>query len=95
MLIKVITVALSLIVTGLGLASQVRKNHARKSVEGLSFFYFTVLAISYSFWSLYGFLQRDLVLIIPMTLGAVMSWVVVVQCFWYRQAAPVKTKAAP
>lgn len=83
-LIKIITVILSLIVTGLGLTSQVKKNYKRKSVEGLSFFYFFILAISYTFWSIYGFLQKDLVLIIPMTLGAIMSWVTVSQFFVYK-----------
>lgn len=82
--IKIITVVLSLVVTGLGLTAQVRKNHKRKSMEGLSSFYFSILAVSYSFWSIYGFSQKDLVLIIPMTLGAIMSWVVVVQFFVYK-----------
>ena len=82
--IKIITVILSLIVTGLGLTSQVKKNHKRKSMEGLSFFYFFTLAISYSFWSIYGIMQKDPVLIIPMALGAVMSWLVVSQFFLYK-----------
>ena len=83
--LKIITVVLSLVVTGLGLTSQVKKNFKRKSVEGLSFFYFLILAVSYSFWSIYGFSQQDLVLIIPMTLGAIMSWVVVGQFLVYRK----------
>lgn len=83
--IKILTVILSLIVTGLGLTSQVIKNYLRKSMEGLSFFYFFILAVSYSFWSIYGFSQRDLVLIIPMTLGTIVSWVVVVQFFVYKK----------
>lgn len=83
--VKIATVILSLLVTGLGLTSQVRKNHTRKSVEGLSIFYFTLLAISYSFWSLYGVLEQDIVLIIPMTLGMIMSWIVVLQCWLYRE----------
>ena len=83
--IKITTVVLSLLVTGLGLTSQVRKNHTRRSVEGLSMFYFLLLAISYSFWSLYGIVQKDVVLIIPMTLGMLMSWVVVAQFWLYRQ----------
>lgn len=82
--VKIITVILSLIVTGLGLTSQARKNYVRKSVEGLSFFYFFVLAISYSFWTIYGFVLQDLVLIIPMSLGTLMSWIVVAQCLAYR-----------
>lgn len=82
--IKIITVVLSLIVTGLGLTSQVLKNKKRRSMEGLSFFYFFILAISYSFWSIYGFTQNDLVLIIPMSTGMVVSWVVVVQFFIYK-----------
>ena len=82
--IKIITVLLSLAVTGLGLAAQVRKNYRKKSVEGLSFLYFSLLAISYSFWSIYGFSQRDLVLIIPMSLGMLMSWIVVSQFAVYK-----------
>jgi uncharacterized protein with PQ loop repeat len=85
-IIKIVTVILSLIVTGLGLTSQVRKNYLRKSMEGLSFFYFFILAISYSFWSLYGFVQKDLVLIIPMSLGMLVSWIVVLQFYLYRKA---------
>ncbi len=82
--IKIITVILSLIVTGLGLTAQVKKNYKRKSMEGLSFFYFSILAVSYTFWSIYGFSQKDLVLIILMTLGAIMSWVVVIQFLIYK-----------
>ena len=84
--IKIITVILSLIVTGMGLTAQVYKNYLRKSTEGLSAFYFTILAISYSFWSFYGFTQQDLVLIIPMTLGAFVSWIVVSQFFFYKKS---------
>ncbi|OGE79065.1 MAG: hypothetical protein A2751_04295 [Candidatus Doudnabacteria bacterium RIFCSPHIGHO2_01_FULL_46_14] len=89
--IKIFTVILSLVVTGLGLSSQVYKNYIRKSMEGLSFFYFFILAISYSFWSLYGFLQKDLVLIIPMSLGMIVSWIVVVQFKIYK-GSPVQSK---
>lgn len=85
--LKLATVILSLIVTGLGLTSQVRKNHERKTTEGLSFFYFFILAISYSFWTAYGLFVRDAVLIIPMSLGALMSWVVVGQFYLYRKRA--------
>lgn len=83
--IKIITVILSLIVTGLGLSSQVYKNYSRKSIEGLSFFYFLILAISYSFWSIYGLMQQDLVLIIPMSLGMLVSWILVLQFYLYRK----------
>ena len=84
LVIKILTVVLSLAVTGLGLTSQVRKNIRRRSVEGLSFFYFSLLAISYTFWSIYGLSQKDLVLIIPMSLGMIMSWVVVSQFVLYK-----------
>lgn len=83
--IKIITVVLSLLVTCIGLTTQARKNYIRKSVDGLSYFYFIILAISYSFWSVYGFLQNDLVLIIPMSLGTIMSWVIVTQFTVYRK----------
>ncbi|MFA7193853.1 MAG: SemiSWEET family transporter [Candidatus Paceibacterota bacterium] len=82
--IGIITVILSLVVTGLGLSSQVKKNKQRKSMEGLSFFYFFILAISYSFWVIYGIVLKDLVIIIPMSIGSIMSWVVVVQFFVYK-----------
>lgn len=83
-IVGIITIVLSLVVTGLGLSSQVKKNAKRKSTTGLSFFYFFILAISYSFWVIYGITLDDLVLIIPMSMGALMSWVVVLQFFLYR-----------
>ena len=83
--IGIVTVILSLIVTGLGLTSQVKKNRKRKSMEGLSFFYFFILAISYSFWVIYGIFLHDFVLIIPMSIGAIMSWVVVAQFYIYKK----------
>jgi MtN3 and saliva related transmembrane protein len=83
-IIGIVTVVLSFIVTGLGLSSQVRKNLKRKSMEGLSLFYFFVLAISYSCWVIYGILREDWVLIVPMSLGAIMSWVVVSQFYLYK-----------
>lgn len=82
--IGIITIVLSLIVTGLGLTAQVRKNYQRKSMEGLSFFYFTILAVSYTFWVIYGVVLQDWVLIIPMSVGSVMSWVVVGQFYLFR-----------
>ncbi len=82
--IKIVTIVLSLLVTGLGLTAQVKKNRVRRSVEGLSLFYFLLLAISYSFWSIYGVTQRDIVLIIPMSLGMVVSWIIVCQFWLYR-----------
>ncbi len=84
-IIGIITITLSLIVTGLGLTSQVRKNKKRQSMEGLSFFYFFILAISYSFWVIYGFVLNDLVLILPMSIGAIMSWIVVLQFYLYKR----------
>lgn len=86
-IIGLITVVLSLVVTGLGLSSQVKKNAKGRSTAGLSFFYFLILAISYSFWVVYGITLSDLVLIIPMSIGAIMSWVVVLQFFLYRNQA--------
>ena len=83
--IQIITVALSLIVTCLGLSSQIYKNYKRKSTEGLSLFYFVLLAISYSFWTLYGFLLKDVVIIVPMILGSVASFSLVVQFILYKK----------
>jgi uncharacterized protein with PQ loop repeat len=83
-IIGIITVVLSLIVTGVGLTSQARKNHKRRSTEGLSHFYFVILAISYTFWTIYGFVLDDLIIIIPMSIGAMMSWFVVTQFFFYK-----------
>ena len=89
--IKIATVVLSLTVTGFGLTAQVRKNYNRKSITGLSFFYFSILAVSYTLWTAYGFLQKDLILIIPMTLGAIMSWVVVSQFYIYKKEKEIVT----
>lgn len=83
-LLGMATVALSLIVTGVGLSAQARKNHQRKNVAGLSPIYFSILAISYTFWSAYGFVKDDLVLIIPMLVGMCVSWLIVFQIIRYR-----------
>ncbi len=78
-----ITIALSLLVTGLGMTSQARKNYLGKSTRGLSLIYFILLAISYSFWVFYGISKKDLVLIIPMSVGAVVSYVILFQIYYY------------
>lgn len=83
--LKIATITLSLSVTGLGLASQARKNYTRKSTEGLSLLYFSLLAVSYSFWTAYGVVGGDVVLIIPMALGMIMSWAVFAQFFLYQR----------
>ncbi len=93
-LIGITTIALSLAVTGIGLTSQVRKNHARRSMDGLSFFYFFILAVSYSFWVAYGVYLHDYVVIIPMSIGGIMSWVVVFQFYLYRGSKSIATKTA-
>lgn len=82
--IGLVTVLLSLAVTSLGLTAQVRKNHARRSVDGLSLMYFVLLAVSYTFWVVYGIVRGDWVLIVPMSVDALMSWVVVVQFYLFR-----------
>ncbi len=82
--IGIITVLLSLMVTGLGLRAQAMKNKKRRNMEGLSFFYFFLLSISYSFWVIYGIVLKDWVLIIPMSIGALMSWLIVLQFFIYK-----------
>jgi len=84
-LIETLTIILSLVFIGLGLTAQVRKNYLRKNADGLSSFYFFILSISYSFWVLYGFLQSDLALIIPMFVGALVSWIPVFQIFTYNK----------
>lgn len=83
--IGAVTIVLSLAVTGLGLTSQVIKNHKSTSVAGLSFPYSALLAVSYSFWTYYGLSNGDMVLIIPMTIGMLVSWVVVAQFYFYRK----------
>ncbi|MDO8603803.1 MAG: SemiSWEET family transporter [bacterium] len=84
MTIGYITIALSLLVTGIGMTSQARKNYLRKSTEGLSFMYFILLAVSYSFWVYYGFSIFDYVLIIPMAVGALVSYIIVFQIYYYK-----------
>ncbi len=84
MIIGYITIALSLLVTGLGMTSQAKKNYIRKSTEGLSPVYFILLAISYSFWVYYGFSKHDYVLIVPMTVGAIVSYLIVFQIHYYK-----------
>ncbi len=83
--LNIITVCLSLLVTLIGLTSQWYKNKIRRSTKGLSLHYFLLLGISYNFWVMYGLYQGDFVIIVPMTIGAIMSWAIVLQFSVYKK----------
>jgi uncharacterized protein with PQ loop repeat len=60
-----------------------RKNYRRKSVEGVSRAFYLLSFISYGVWTLYGALQKDLVVVLAQGLGVLATGAVVYQIILY------------
>ena len=48
---------------------QVREIHRRRSSEGISIGYFSVLLVGFALWVAYGLARRDLPLVVPNTVA--------------------------
>ncbi len=79
-----LTVTLSVLIKVIGFPDQIRRNHIRKSTEGLSPLLYILSFLAYSLWTLHGFLQNDWVVILGNVLGIVTTGVIVYQIFLYR-----------
>lgn len=80
-----LTVALSILIKVIGFPDQIRKNLQRKSTEGVSTTFYVLSFITYSLWTLHGFMQKDWVVILGQGLGIVTTGVIVYQIFHYRK----------
>lgn len=72
----------------LALAGQVRKNHRRQSVDGLSIVFYIIGTVSYLTWVVLGFITSNWVLILAQAPGAVLMMIVGIQWLLWRQPPP-------
>jgi uncharacterized protein with PQ loop repeat len=79
------TVLSSILSKVIGIPDQIRQNFTRKSTEGVSLANQTVTFIAYFFWTFYGLIQHDLVLIWGQALGVILTAVVLYQSALYRR----------
>jgi uncharacterized protein with PQ loop repeat len=84
-IIGLLTTVLSILIKVVGFPDQIRKNHQRKSTEGISSLFYILSFITYSLWTLHGFLQKDWVIILGQGLGIVTTGIIVYQIFLYRK----------
>ncbi len=83
-IIGILTAALSILVKVVGFPDQIRKNHKRKSTEGLSLWFYLLSFLVYVLWTLHGILQNDLVLVLGQGLGIITTGVILYQVYIYR-----------
>lgn len=85
LIIGFLTTILSILIKIVGFPDQIRKNHQRKSTEGVSTSFYILSFITYTLWTLHGFLQKDWVVIGGQGLGIITTGYIVYQIFLYRK----------
>ena len=64
---------------------QIKKNHQRKSTEGISTLFYVMSFVTYIMWTLHGILQGDWVVILGQGLGIITTGIIVYQIILYRK----------
>jgi hypothetical protein len=82
--ISVLVIVFSL-ASKVSLADQVRVNTRRRSVEGLSIFFFATAMLSYSAYVAYGVVLHNWALVAAQGPGAVLTLAVGVQWLWWKK----------
>lgn len=85
LIIGVLTVVVGILVKLLGFPDQFLKNYKRKSTEGLSSLFIVLAFVSYILWTLHGFYQKDLILILGQGVGVLTSGAILYQILIYRK----------
>lgn len=83
-IIGILTVVIGILVKILGFPDQFRLNLKRKSTKGLSKLFYILALLSYTLWTMHGFLQNDWVLIAGQGLGIITTGMIVIQIIIYR-----------
>jgi len=78
------TVFFGILVKVIGIPDQIRQNFTRKSTEGVSLVNQSVGFLAYFFWTFYGLLRHDPVLIYGQALGVILTAIVLYQFALYR-----------
>ena len=84
-IIGILTVIVGILVKIIGFPDQFMKNYRKKSTEGLSTIFISLAFISYILWTIHGYLQNDLVLVIGQGAGILTTGMIVFQVVYYRK----------
>jgi uncharacterized protein with PQ loop repeat len=79
------TIFFGILVKIIGIPDQIRQNFVRKSTEGVSLANQATGFLAYFFWTFYGFLRHDPVLIYGQFLGVVTTSIVLYQFAIYAR----------
>jgi len=82
-IVGALTVIIGVLVKILGFPDQFLKNYKRKSTEGLSTMFMLLSFLTYTLWTLHGFLQKDWVLIIGQGAGVLTTGAIIYQIIIY------------
>lgn len=78
------TAAVSILVKAIGLPDQIRKNHKRKSTQGLSVAFFALSFFAYLLWTIYGYAKGDWVVFYGQGFGMITMGIIAYQIWIYR-----------
>lgn len=84
LIIGFLTTALSILVKVVGFPDQIRKNHKRKSTEGVATSFYILSFLVYVLWTIHGVLQKDMVVVFGQGLGILTTGAIVYQIYIYR-----------
>lgn len=84
LIIGFLTTVLSILVKVVGFPDQIRKNHKRKSTEGVSTSFYVLSFLVYVLWTIHGILQKDMVVVFGQGLGIITTGAIVYQIYIYR-----------
>lgn len=84
-IIGILTVVIGILVKIIGFPDQFMKNYKRKSTEGLSSVFILLAFVSYILWTIHGYLQNDLVLVVGQGVGILTTGMIVFQLVYYRK----------
>jgi uncharacterized protein with PQ loop repeat len=83
--IGTLTIVFSVLVKVIGIPAQIRRNFQRQSTDGVSLADQSIGFLAYFFWTVYGILRHDRVLIYGQILGVIATSFILYQFVHYRK----------
>lgn len=75
----------SLAIVLIGIPAQILENYRRKSCDGIAPPLIYSACLTYTLWSIYGWMKPDWFLVVAQTPGCVLAFVLLFQLFHYRK----------
>jgi len=79
-----IATSITIVYTALGLPSQIKKVITNKSTHGLSLFMTIMMFLTFTSWIFYAVVKSDLFILVPNTIGALCTIVLLILFRKYR-----------